>query len=239
VYIPACLQNDYKACYISESSPLHPHKPGRTPCRWTDDEIAAIRVVLQKLSSIRILNCSDAEDLVQDTLLTMIAKQPEDELIKGPLAWSLGILRKKVGNYYRRARRNASLGLQRIDAGQRISQHVFESSPEETVCHEELCAIVDRTLARLPFPQRRAMELFVAGHETGEIVKQLSPERYQNVINRLYRGRKKLAKELARYGYGPGAKRGFRKMKRCSTGKHALKGHLDNSRGECHEPPMP
>jgi len=29
-------------------------------------------------------------------------------------------------------------------------------------------------------------------------------EKYQNVINKIYRGRHKLARELARYGYGKG-----------------------------------
>jgi len=219
VYIPHCIQPESGTFFISESAPLRPHESDRTQCRWTDDEIAAIRVVLQKLTSIRVLNCSDAEDLVQETLLTMIAKQPESELVKGPLAWSLGILRKKVGNYYRRARRIALRNQQGIDAKQCATHPVFDFSPETMVFHEELRAIVDQTLARFPSPQRRAMQLFIAGHETAEIVKQLSPERYQNVINRLYRGRKKLAKELAKYGYGPGANRGFRKMKRCRREK--------------------
>ena len=63
------------------------------------------------------------------------------------------------------------------------------------------------------------MELLIGGLNPGEIVNQLHPERYQNVINRLHRGRKKLAQELAKYGYGPEAKTGFRKMKRCRSKK--------------------
>jgi hypothetical protein len=63
------------------------------------------------------------------------------------------------------------------------------------------------------------MELLLAGLEPGEIVRHLHPERYQNVINRLHRGRKKLAKELAKYGYGPHAGKGMRTMKRCRIRK--------------------
>jgi hypothetical protein len=59
----------------------------------------------------------------------------------------------------------------------------------------------------------------IAGHDSGEIVKQLHPERYQNVINRIYRGRKKIAKELAKFGYGPDAKAGMRSMKKCRPKK--------------------
>ena len=73
------------------------------------------------------------------------------------------------------------------------------------------------------------MELLLAGLEPGEIVKRLHPERYQNVINRLHRGRKKLAKELAKYGYGPHAKKGLRKMKRCRTQKRNISQKMQDS----------
>ena len=88
---------------------------------WTEEEIAAIRVVLQKLSTIRIMNSNDAEDLVQETLLTLIAKCPKTTLEKGPLVWSMGIFRKKVGNYYRKVQRYTALGDKEND----LQQHTF------------------------------------------------------------------------------------------------------------------
>ena len=60
-----------------------------------------------------------------------------------------------------------------------------------------------------------AMPVLIAGFGIREIVERLHPARYQNVINRLHRGRKRLAKELAKYGYGPEAAAGMRKLKRC------------------------
>jgi RNA polymerase sigma factor (sigma-70 family) len=208
--IPASL-------FISEGSAQYSFKPN--PSGWTDDEIAAIRVVLQKLTTIRILNDTDAEDLVQDTLLTMIAKSPGSALQKGPLIWSMGILRNKVGNYYRKAQRFASLGQWESQAHQQNEQSMLAFSPEVTVLHEELQRIVDNAMAQLPISQRRPMELLMDGLNTGEIVHQLSPERYQNVINRLHRGRKKMAKELAKYGYGPDAQAGMHQLKRCRKKK--------------------
>jgi RNA polymerase sigma factor (sigma-70 family) len=198
---------------VSEGSVRYEIRP--EPSGWTDDEIAAIRVVLQKLTAIRILNDTDAEDLVQDTLLTMIAKSPGAVLQKGPLIWSMGILRNKVGNYYRKAQRYASLGQWESHARHQVEQSMRACSPEVTVLHEELQKIVDETLAQLPVSQRRPMELLIGGLNTKEIVRQLHPERYQNVINWLHRGRKKMAMELARYGYGPNLRNGMHQFKRC------------------------
>ena len=53
----------------------------------------------------------------------------------------------------------------------------------------------------------------IAGLNAKEITEELHPVRYQNVINRLHRGRKKLAEALAKYGYGPAAASSLRQMK--------------------------
>ena len=74
---------------------------------------------------------------------------------------------------------------------------------ESQIHHHELLAIVDVLLDTFPTRQRQAMELLLLGLPTHEIAEELSPERYQNIANRLYRGRKKLARELARFGYRP------------------------------------
>ena len=212
---PPYLNIETKPLFISETASQYENPSGSDQSKWTEEEIASIRAVLQKLTAARITNPTDAEDLVQDTLLTMIAKHPGDELEKGTLPWSLGILRRKVGNYYRKAQRSSSLSLQESHPQQSTRPLVPVSSPETKVIHKELRSIVGETLAQLPPSQRQAMELLIAGFDTGEIVEQLHPERYQNVINRLFRARKKLAKELSRYGYGPDAKISLRRLKRC------------------------
>ncbi len=210
---PAFTCFERTAFHISENSGAKEYESERGDFQWTENEIEAIRVVLQKLTKLRIMNISDAEDLVQDTLLTMIMKHPGNKLEKGLLVWSMGILRKKVGNYYRKVRRQVSF--HKTDAGeQKQSQQSNQTTtPEMDVSHKELRAIIDETLAQFPPLQRQAMELLIAGFKTGEIVKRLQPERYQNVINRLHRGRRKLAKELAKYGYGPNPRTVFRKSR--------------------------
>lgn len=206
---PAYLYLEYPSPFICDGSSVEPYalKPDRFD--WTDDEIEAIRIALKKLTSIRIMNANDVEDLVQETLLTMISRHPGAELQKGPLVWSMGILRRKLGNYYRKTQRYAPLS--EYEASVRPPMPV--ASPEIGLIHEELKATVDEVLSQIPPVQRQALELMMAGLNAREITEELYPVRYQNVINRIHRGRKKLAEALVRCGYGPGAVQSLRKMK--------------------------
>jgi RNA polymerase sigma factor (sigma-70 family) len=206
---PTYLYVEYPSSFISDDSFREPYAFNSGRFERTDDEIEAIRIVLKKLTSIRIMNSSDVEDLVQETLLTMISKHPGAELEKGTLVWSMGILRRKLGNYYRKSQRHAPLDEKTPPARQWISA----ASPEGKLFHEELKGIVDEALTQIPPYQRQALELMIAGLNAKEIAEELHPVRYQNVINRLHRGRKKLAEALAKYGYGPEAASSLRQMK--------------------------
>jgi RNA polymerase sigma factor (sigma-70 family) len=211
---PACIRLNYNPFFVYESAPEDEYEPESG--QWADDEIAAIRVVLQRLTALRIFNSDDAEDLVQDTLLTLVEKSPGTELEKGLLVWSLGVLRRKVGNYYRKAQRYASLS--EMEGAHRADIQAMEGiSPESRLIHEELQSIIAKVLSQFSPSLRKAMELLLTGFDSGEIVKELYPERYQNVINRLYRGRKRLAKELAKYGYGPRPKMRLARKKQPSV----------------------
>ncbi len=167
----------------------------------TEVELERICAVLKRLSVMRVDNPEDAEDLVQETLLTMIRKAPEIDLEKGVLIWAMGILRKKVGNYYRRAQRFTSLDDQKTSARDVGRCSSTLPSPESSLRHAELCTVIDGILLKLSPCERTAIDLYLAGRQTCEIVSLLYPERYQNIVNRLHRGRRKLAKELARHGY--------------------------------------
>jgi RNA polymerase sigma factor (sigma-70 family) len=188
-------QSDQSQVCETTGIPLNSLEAQVTQC--TDQELAHIRVVLRKLTSQRVGNPEDAEDLVQETLLTMVRKAPEIDIEKGMLIWAMGILRKKVGNYYRRAQRLNLFDAEIKHAG----CTPLVPSPESSLHHTELRAIIDDLLSKLSLPERMAIDLYLAGRQTSEIVTLLHPERYQNVVNRLHRGRKKLARELARHGY--------------------------------------
>lgn len=181
---------------------------------WPAEELARIRMVFRKLTALRIDNPEDAEDLVQETLLTMTEKCPEIELEKGLLVWGMGILRKKVGNYYRREQRHSAL---RREFPSDVMLYLTRSPPaaESTMHFRELRALVDAILEKFPTRERAVMELLVSGLPINEIAGALHPERYQNIVNRVHRGRKRLHKELAKYGYGS---RDARKGKKQASG---------------------
>jgi RNA polymerase sigma factor (sigma-70 family) len=193
---------------------------------WTEDELARIRTVLRRLTALRIGNPEDAEDLVQETLLTMIRKAPEIDLEKGLLIWTMGILRKKVGNYYRRSQRLTFFDERRVVIREDVHPQATAPSPESSLHHAELCVMIEDILLTLPRVEREAITLYLAGMETSEIVSLLHPERYQNIVNRLHRGRKKLARELARHGYAKGA---VRRLRPSSGTRRVTRGAEDSS----------
>jgi RNA polymerase sigma factor (sigma-70 family) len=206
---PSYIPQGYETSFVAENSPLKNFENPQCP-DWADDEITAIRAVLRKMTGLRIWNSDDVEDLVQDTLLTIVSKPPGIELEKGLLVWSLGILRNKLGNYYRKPNRHVSLN--KIETCL-PRQRSFSFSPEANASGKELRALVKEKVAEMPSSQREVMELLISGFDSREIVSQMDKERRQNVINRIHRGRKKLAKELARYGYGPGPMTGLRRAR--------------------------
>jgi RNA polymerase sigma factor (sigma-70 family) len=197
----ACVANCCR-CYISEASLNRSYSAGpESAVDLPAEELLRIRAVLRKLTAARVPNAEDAEDLVQDTLLTMTIKRPEGGLRKGFLVWSMGILRKKVGNYYKKSQRYVAVNHEKEIAWQseRLIRQSF--SPDEGIEHAELYALIRRIMAGFPPSEQVPMNLLLAGVPPHEIADELWPERYQNVINRIYRGRKKLAKALRRHGY--------------------------------------
>jgi len=192
--------DEFRLLQICEPAHSGYCQSGAGHCNCTDDDLQRIRLVLRKLSTMRINNPEDAEDLVQETLLTMVRKAPRIDLEKGMLIWAMGVLRKKVGNYYRKAQRYTSLDDQKI-SGNRAIHSPAALSPESHLHHAELRAMVDSVLGTLSPREREEIDLYLAGIQTSEIATLLHPERYQNIANWLHRGRKKLAKELSRHGY--------------------------------------
>jgi RNA polymerase sigma factor (sigma-70 family) len=181
--------------------PLYHSEPGLKLDDWPEDELARVRSVLKKLAALRVDNPDDAEDLVQETLVTMTEKCPQIALQKGLLIWGMGILRKKIGNHYRKNRRFTSWEDLSPNSRERAGSAGSMPEQESRLHQAELCELLNRALASFPPRERMAVELYLAGSPAREIAELLYPERYQNIVNWVHRGRKKLARELGRYGY--------------------------------------
>jgi len=191
--------------------------------KWTNEELSSIRRELRNITAIRVPNAADVEDIVQDTLLTLIHNCPKECLEKGPLVWSIGVLRNKIGNYYRKGRCRAKSETSEAEQRQDSKQFKTTVSPESDLLHGELRNIIAGTVERLPPAQKTAMKMLIAGLKPGEIAAKMSPERYQTVINHLYRGRKKLARELAMHGFS-----GMHELRRA----HGAKGRIPDKNEE-------
>ena len=183
---------------------------------WTNEELSRIRRELCKLTAIRVLNTADAEDIVQDTLITLIHSCPRECLEKEPLAWSIGVLRNKIGNYYRKGRFRAKCETSDAELQQDTLQLKTTISPEKDLLNGELRNVIAGTVKRLPDAQKTALKMLLAGLKPREIAAKMSHEPYQTVINHLYRGRKKLAQELTRHGFS-----GMHEMRRSHGPKKA------------------
>ncbi len=194
---------EYEVLFLRETAPDSAFESQPVPGDWNGEELAQVRLVLHRLTALRIQNAEDVEDLVQETMLTMMQKCPRQGLKKGLLVWGMGILRKKIGNYYRRSNRCTSLNEQLVASDDAVRRALAPQSPEAKVRYAELRALIGRILADLTPYERQATTMLLAGMEPFRIVERLHPERYQNVINRLYRGRQKLQRGLSKYGYGP------------------------------------
>ena len=192
---------DYGVLPLRETAPDVPDESQPKLFPWSDQQLAQIRVVLRRLTALRIQNADDVEDIVQETMLTMMTKGPQCDLKKGLLVWSMGILRKKIGNYYRKAHR-ASQNEQSIPIDS-VGHAPTPQSPEAMVRYAELRSLIEQILTGLSPHEQQAMNMLLAGMAPSRIVERLHPERYQNVINRLYRGRQKIQRELSKLGYNP------------------------------------
>jgi DNA-directed RNA polymerase specialized sigma24 family protein len=136
VFHSACTcARHYGILPLRETAPDYEPRSLLSDC--SDEQLASIRLVLQRLTALRIENADDGEDLVQETLLTMAMKCPPEELKKGLLVWSMGILRKKIGNYYRKAHRYVAL-----DENVAARKKLASPSPEAPIRYSELHALV-------------------------------------------------------------------------------------------------
>lgn len=137
---------------------------------------------------------ADAEDLVQDTLLS--AYRAIDRFDgRFPRAWLLTILRRKQINWHRTRRPQLLSDMTTADVAQKAG--VGPVLPEEFVIAENLGQTVSRVIANLPECHQLVVRLVVFGGlsyaETAKILK--VPE--GTVMSRLCRARKRIRSQLA------------------------------------------
>jgi len=194
-------ERPFQVCESMRSEEL-PFAPRRLS-DWPDDELSRIHGELRRLARRRVDNADDVEDLVQDTFLTMLEKYPQEELRKGLQVWSLGILRNKIGNYYKRARRENSARDLHVRGPNPGTNRWSAALPDTTVRYGDLRILLRRLISDYDPAAKAVMELFFEGLKAAEIGSFMEPQLYQTVVSRLHRGRRTLVRRLTRFGYRP------------------------------------
>ena len=197
-YSLAYIDNSVAVC---ETFPKESWRQARKLSDFSDDDLLYIRTALHRVASLRILNADDVDDIVQETMLTMTMKYPQEQLQKGLLVWSMGILRHKVGNYYRQARRCLSFHENTAPERDHFGGTFRGMSPENIAQYSELCCLLDAILTKFQPAERVVLNMHLEGMPAGEIAEAFHSEKYQNIINKIHRGRYKLARELVKHGY--------------------------------------
>ncbi|MCZ4602467.1 RNA polymerase sigma factor [Streptomyces sp. Lzd4kr] len=154
---------------------------------------------LQRVAAAITSQRADAEDLVQDTLLS--AYRAIDRFDgRFPRAWLLTILRRKQINCHRTRRPQLLPDMAVADVAQKVG--VGPVLPEEFVIAENLGQTVSRVISTLPEGHQVVVRLVIFGGlsyaETAKILK--VPE--GTVMSRLYRARKRIRAQLAMDGSG-------------------------------------
>lgn len=170
---------------------------------WPDKELGRIERQMRRVARRRVDNDHDAEDLVQETFLTMLQKYPGHELRKGLQVWGNGILRNKIGNFYKRARRESST---RNHRGRRPAPPPSQScseSPDVPLLYSDLRLLLRRLMSDFDPAARAVMEMFFEGLKAAEIGSFMQTQPYQTLVSKLHRGRRTLGRRLSRFGYRP------------------------------------
>lgn len=134
--------------------------------RWLDDH----GTVLYRYAYVRVRNRELAEDLVQDTLLSAVRAVQNFRADSSVRTWLIGILKNKIIDHLRQARRSAALGIVDSDSfDEEVLQRDFNrfgiwnrflgnwaANPEELLEQEQLLGIFRRCLEGLPERTRQA-----------------------------------------------------------------------------------
>ncbi len=147
-----------------------------------------------RIASKYVNNSADVQDVVQDTLKTIIEKQHLVENQNGFMAWCHGILRNKIGNYYKKRARHEDRA---VDADTAFSTlQLTCPDPSEVYTAEEQYQRLVCAMRRLDDDYRKVIWLLYLGYDKDEMLKQLSLSDSRQLKNKIFRSRKKLRQLL-------------------------------------------
>lgn len=169
-----------------------------------DREFSALRARLVRYARTMLRDRDAAEDLVQDTLLTVFERRSDWRGEASLATWAIGILKHKAADWHRSHHRSELAlddeGEPLVDPSHppcarcdHLGRCLAEASePEGAFARDELVAAIDHCVSRLP---ALAAQVFVLhecfGCDTGEVCRRLAISR-DNCRTMLHRARMSL-----------------------------------------------
>ena len=142
----------------------------------------------------------NAEDIVQETLEIVFKNYKQIEYKSGFVQYAFGVLRNKVGDYFRKKERQEAM---------KVSYTEDEFADEENLTNNieanELREFIISSLFKFSFESQRIVLTLLEGYTTsgttGAIIKLLGNIPRGTLDSKLHRIRKKLKKILIKRGY--------------------------------------
>lgn len=165
-----------------------------------EGELSALRVRLMRQARLLVADHGTAEDLVQDTLLTVYEKQHHRRGDASLTTWAIAILKNRIADWYRAPGRRRMVSLhddsadgedpldalfnERGEFAQPV--HAWQTPEGETEQHQ-LAAVLNRCVSRLTTQSGQAFVMREwLGFETPEICQQLgiTPDNCRTILHR-------------------------------------------------------
>lgn len=181
------------------------------------NELETHRRALFKFAMLQLRNETNAEDVVQETLVAAIQGAGRYAGGSSVRTWLVGILKHKITDHFRKAGREQSLSLANEesslgdfdvlfkDDGHYVDEPCAWGNPEDALSQSRFFEVLERCLEMLPKNTARVFTMReVMGVETDDICKELSITA-TNCRVLLYRARMNLRSCLQQHWFGPAA----------------------------------
>jgi len=156
------------------------------------DVLVRARPALERVLASYDVLPEDAEDLLQDTYLTLLYKW---EKVQCPEAWLIGTLRKKCIMHWRRVRKRM------MDSMDEVLLEILSEPERPTQDRQDLKRDFERVLGNLPDRCQRLLRLrYILGYGPGEVAVEMGyqPSSIRKITSRCLAN---LTRELVAVGF--------------------------------------